>query len=59
MGENLGDDEDGRGHRKDGASTIGEGDEGKLISLVHVSHYTILSTNCKHILRVFFFFLCA
>jgi hypothetical protein len=59
VGENLSDDEEGCGHRKDGASTIGDGDDGKLFSLVHVSYYTILSTKCKQYLRVFFFFLCA
>ena len=37
----------------------GDGVVNEFLSCFHVVHYTILSTNCKHYLRVFLKFLCA
>ena len=58
MEENVFDDDDDSAHQKKGTRTIGDGDEGKLFSLAHVYHYTILSTRCKHYLRGFLDFSC-
>ena len=62
LGENLSHDDPDHSEGKHSTEEVQNREDGEdidLISLVHVSHYTILSTNCKPFLRVFLKFLCA